>query len=77
MLASKAKQSTVEALCSAEHIGLHKLEHGSFARAMAEVHVDGQSLGGRLMAAGLAIPFVEGQGGKAWTAGKTPPPWQG
>lgn len=65
-LAREAKQFTVETLRSAEHIELRELERGSFFRLIAEVYVDGESLGEKLMAAGLAIPYIEGQGGKAW-----------
>ncbi|MEA3250123.1 MAG: thermonuclease family protein [Pseudomonadota bacterium] len=66
VLARQAKQFTVEALRSAERIELRRLDRGSFFRVMAEVYVDGESLGDQLMTAGLAIPYVEGQGGKAW-----------
>jgi micrococcal nuclease len=65
-LARQAKQYTVEALRSASEIELRHLERGNFYRVLAEVYVDGESLGHRLMQAGLAIPYEEGQGGKAW-----------
>lgn len=65
-LARHAKQFTVAALRRAEHIELRKIDRGSFYRVLAEVYVDGVSLGDMLLDAGLALAYEEGQGGTAW-----------
>ncbi|GHA85570.1 hypothetical protein [Modicisalibacter luteus] len=56
----------MESLRSASEIELRHLERNNFFRVLAEVYVDDESLGDRLMQAGLATPYKEGQGGKAW-----------
>ena len=62
-LAREAKQFTVARLRGADEIVLEHLDRGSFFRVLAYVRVDGESLGEALMAAGLAVPYVEGQDG--------------
>ncbi|WP_243836106.1 thermonuclease family protein [Modicisalibacter xianhensis] len=59
-LARKAKQFAVAALRGAERIELRQIERGSFFRLVAEVYVDGESLGDKLLEAGLAMPYEEG-----------------
>ncbi|SFI20474.1 thermonuclease family protein [Modicisalibacter xianhensis] len=65
-LAADARVYVVERLRDAERIELRQIKRGSFFRLIADVYVDGESLGDQLIAAGLAIPYAEGQGGKAW-----------
>jgi micrococcal nuclease len=60
-MASQARIFAVEQLRNAERIELRKIERGSFFRLVAEVYVDGESLGDKLMAGGLAIPYEEGR----------------
>ncbi|MCD6006921.1 thermonuclease family protein [Halomonas sp. IOP_31] len=54
-LAREAKQFTVARLRGADEIVLEHLDRGSFFRVLAEVRVDGESLGESLMAAGPAL----------------------
>lgn len=58
--AEAATTFTREALAEAEVITLHDIGRGSFFRLVAEVRLDGESLGERLAAAGHALPFGSG-----------------
>lgn len=65
-LAAEARIYVVERLRGAEHVELREIERGSFFRLLADVYVDGVSLGDELLSAGLALPYVKGAGGKQW-----------
>lgn len=65
-LAAEARIHVVERLRSAETIELRNMQRDPFFRILAEVWVDGESLGDELLEAGHAIPFEPGKGGKAW-----------
>ena len=65
-LARAAKQFTVAKLRGAGEIRLEHIERGSFFRLLAEVWIDGESLGQALIEAGHARPYVEGRTGKGW-----------
>lgn len=56
----------VERLRGAETIELRQIERGSFFRIIAEVWADGENVGQEMIEAGHALPYQEGQGGKAW-----------
>ncbi|WP_163650705.1 thermonuclease family protein [Modicisalibacter sp. 'Wilcox'] len=62
-LARQAKQFTVARLRGSDEITLEHLDRGSFFRVLAEVRVDGESLGDELLQAGLATVYKEGQHG--------------
>lgn len=72
-LAADARIYLVERLRSAETIELRRIERGSFYRINAEVWVDGENVGAEMLAEGYAIPYREGQGGKAWCSIAQPP----
>lgn len=65
-LAADARIYLVERLRSAESVELRRIERGSFFRIVADVYADGEDVGQEMLARGLAIPYVEGQGGQAW-----------
>lgn len=65
-LAAEARIYLVERLRDANEIELRKIDRGSFFRLLAEVYLDGENLGDELLQQGLALPYQEGQGGKAW-----------
>lgn len=65
-LAADARIYLVERLRGAEVIELRNIRRGSFFRIIAEVWVDGENVGDDMLAAGHAIPFRAGQGGRAW-----------
>lgn len=65
-LAAEARIHVVERLRGAETIELRNMQRDPFFRILAEVWVDGESLGDELLEAGHAIPFEPGKGGKAW-----------
>lgn len=65
-LAAEARAHVVERLRGAEHVELREVERGSFFRLVAQVYVDGESLGDELLRAGLAMPYEEGRGGQSW-----------
>lgn len=60
-LARKAKQFTVERLRAAKRIELRDLRRDKYFRLLAEVWVDGRSLGQLLLDAGLAKPYDGGK----------------
>lgn len=55
--ARAAKQFTVAALRSARTIELHNLRRDKYFRLLADVWVDGFSLGQKLLDAGHAVPY--------------------
>lgn len=59
-LANEAKDFVIQTLHEAKHISLHDISRGSFFRIVADVQVDGKSLGPILEAQGLAVPFQPG-----------------
>lgn len=65
-LAAEARMHVVERLRGAREVELREIERGSFFRLLAEVYLDGESLGDELLQMGLALPYQKGQGGKAW-----------
>ncbi|MCG7598903.1 thermonuclease family protein [Halomonas sp. McH1-25] len=65
-LAADARIYLVERLRSAESVELRHIERGSFFRLVADVYADGEDVGQEMLARGLAIPYVAGEGGKAW-----------
>lgn len=65
-LAADARIYLVERLRGAESIELRRIERGSFFRIIAEVWADGENVGQKMIEAGHALPYQEGQGGKAW-----------
>lgn len=65
-LAADARIYLVERLRGADEIELRNIERGSFYRIIAEVWADGEDIGEEMLAEGHALPYVEGQGGKAW-----------
>ena len=65
-LAADARIYLVERLRGADEIELRQIERGSFFRIIAEVWADGENVGQKMIEAGHALPYQEGQGGKAW-----------
>lgn len=65
-LAADARIYLVERLRGAETIELRQIERGSFFRIIAEVWADGEDIGAEMLAEGHALPYQDGQGGKAW-----------
>lgn len=59
-LARQAKQRTVALLRSARHVELRNMQRGKYFRIVADVYVDGQSLGRLLVEDGLARPYDGG-----------------
>jgi len=59
-LARKAKQFTVSALRKAKNITLHNIERGKYFRLVADVYLDGQSLGQQLVKNKLAYIYDAG-----------------
>lgn len=64
-LARKAKQFTVEQLRSAKSITLKNIKRGKYFRLIADVYVDGISLGGMLIKHGHAVKY-NGKTKKKW-----------
>ena len=65
-LARKAKQATVAALRGAKTIELRNMKRGKYFRIVADVYVDGRSLGEELIRSGLAVPYDGGTKSKEW-----------
>ena len=65
-LAAAARIYLVERLRGAEVVELRNIERGSFYRIIAQVWADGEDVGQEMLAEGHALPYKEGQGGKAW-----------
>lgn len=59
-LARRAKQFSVERLRNGKRIELREVRRDKYFRLLAEVWVDGQSLGALLLKAGLAKPYDGG-----------------
>ncbi|WP_026301149.1 thermonuclease family protein [Colwellia piezophila] len=64
-LARKAKQFTVEHLRAAKNITLNNIKRGKYFRLIADVYVDGVSLGELLLKQGHAIRY-DGETKKNW-----------
>jgi endonuclease YncB( thermonuclease family) len=60
-LARKAKQYTVQRLRESHKIILRNIQRGKYFRIVADVYVDGSSLGQELISAGLAKPYDGGK----------------
>lgn len=60
-LARRAKQYTVQRLREGKQIVLRNMQRGKYFRIVADVYVDGSSLGEGLIAAGLAKPYDGGK----------------
>lgn len=65
-LARLAKQATVTMLRSAKVIELKNLKRGKYFRIIADVIVDGESLGELLIDNNLAVPYGGGTKVKDW-----------
>ncbi len=65
-LAKKAKQFSVEKLRSAKKIELRNMRRGKYFRIVADVYVDGKSLGGMLIDQELAVAYDGGRKAKEW-----------
>ena len=65
-LAQKAKQFTVKRLREGKHIVLKNIQRGKYFRLVADVYIDGVSLGEELIKAGLAKPYT-GREKPQWT----------
>lgn len=59
-LARKAKQFAVQALRSAKRIELQNIQRGKYFRIVANVMLDGKSLGSALINANLAVAYDGG-----------------
>ncbi|MGH8353032.1 MAG: thermonuclease family protein [Pseudomonas sp.] len=64
-LARRAKQFSVERLRQARRIELREIRRDKYFRLLAEVWIDGESLGALLLKAGLAKPY-DGGTKNAW-----------
>jgi endonuclease YncB( thermonuclease family) len=60
-LARKAKQYTVKRLREGKQVILRNMQRGKYFRIVADVYVDGSSLGQELISAGLAKPYDGGK----------------
>lgn len=65
-LAADARIYLVERLRGAEVVELRNIERGSFYRIIAQVWADGENVGQEMLAEGHTLPYVEGEGGRAW-----------
>lgn len=63
-----ARSFTLEKLSAADTITLHNIVRGSFFRLVAEVRIDGESLGDMLLEAKLAYPYGTGD----WCSAEEP-----
>jgi endonuclease YncB( thermonuclease family) len=59
-LARKAKQTTVQLLRTAKIIKLHNMKRGKYFRIIADIEIDGKSLGKILLDKKLAVPYNGG-----------------
>ncbi len=66
MLARKAKEFSVDKLRHAKTIELRRMKRGKYFRIVADVYVDGQSLGGMLIDEELAVVYDGGHKAKDW-----------
>ena len=60
-LARKAKQYAVQRLREGKQVVLRNMQRGKYFRIVADVYVDGSSLGQELISAGLAKPYDGGK----------------
>jgi endonuclease YncB( thermonuclease family) len=67
-LARKAKQFVVKRLSEGQVIELRNMQRGKYFRIVADVFIDGVSLGDELIKAGLAKPYDGGRKPE-WTTG--------
>jgi len=65
-LARKAKQFSVEKLRAAKKIELRNMKRGKYFRIVADVYVDGKSLGSMLIDHELAVLYDGGRKAKDW-----------
>ena len=65
-LARQAKELTVTELRGAKKIELRNMKRGKYFRIVADVYVDGKSLGEMLVKRSLAVPYDGGHKGKDW-----------
>ena len=65
-LARKAKQFSVEKLRGAKKVVLRNMKRGKYFRIVADVYVDGKSLGGMLIDQELAVVYDGGKKAKDW-----------
>jgi len=65
-LAKKAKQFSVAKLRGAKKIELRNMKRGKYFRIVADVYVDGKSLGGMLIDHKLAVVYDGGRKAKDW-----------
>ncbi len=65
-LARAAKQFSVEKLRGAKKIELRNMKRGKYFRIVADVYVDGESLGIMLIEQGLAVVYDGGHKAKDW-----------
>ena len=65
-LAREAKQFTVGMLRSGRVVELRNMKRGKYFRIVADVFVDGQSLGEHLVVKGLAVRYDGGKKTKDW-----------
>ncbi len=65
-LALKAKQFTVARLREAKKVELRNMKRGKYFRIVADVYVDGKSLGGMLIEQNLAVVYDGGHKSKDW-----------
>ena len=65
-LARQAKEMTVTQLRGAKKIELRNMKRGKYFRIVADVYVDGKSLGDMLIKRSLAVPYDGGHKGKDW-----------
>lgn len=65
-LARQAKQLTVTQLRAAKKIELRNMKRGKYFRIVADVYVDGKSLGEMLIKRSMAVPYDGGHKGKDW-----------
>ncbi|MGB5964313.1 MAG: thermonuclease family protein [Sulfurimonadaceae bacterium] len=65
-LAKKAKQFSVEKLRGTKKIELRNMKRGKYFRIVADVYVDGESLGDMLIDQELAVLYDGGHKAKDW-----------
>ncbi len=66
VLAREAKQFSVEKLRGAKKIELRNMKRGKYFRIVADVYVDGKSLGSMLIDQELAVVYDGGRKAKNW-----------
>ena len=66
LLAREAKQHTVALLRDAKTVELRNMKRGKYFRVVADVYVDGKSVGQSLITSGLAVRYDGGTKTKDW-----------